>query len=57
MIFSKEKYQIHNLRTLSIQSGEFMRELPFGDTIYLISNKSKYSRPKVILPKTGRIKN
>ncbi|MCD9564314.1 hypothetical protein [Tenacibaculum maritimum] len=50
LVFEKENYQAHNLRTLSIQSGEFMKELPFGDTIYLISKNSKYSRPKTTLP-------
>ncbi|WP_159288241.1 hypothetical protein [Tenacibaculum maritimum] len=50
LTFSKKGYRKFNLRTLSIQSGEFMKELPFGDTIYLISKNSKYSRPKTTLP-------
>lgn len=45
LFFYKNGFQSHNLKTISIQSGEFMRELPFGDTIYLIPKGSKYSRP------------
>ena len=50
LIFEKKEFKMHNLKTISIQSGEFVRELPFGDTIYVISKKSKYSRPKITLP-------
>ncbi|PKH52662.1 hypothetical protein CXF68_19000 [Tenacibaculum sp. Bg11-29] len=49
LIFHKEGYQLHALKTLSIQSGEFMKEQPFGDTIFIISKDSKYNRPKIKL--------
>ncbi len=50
LIFKKKGFQPHVLKTISVQSGEFIRELPFGDTIYLISKNSKYSRPIITLP-------
>ncbi|MCD9583950.1 hypothetical protein [Tenacibaculum maritimum] len=49
LTFSKKGYRKFNLSTFSRQN-KFTRELPFGDTIYLISKNSKYSRPKTTLP-------
>ncbi len=49
LTFSKKGYKKYNLNTFNRQN-EFTRELPFGDTIYIISKESKYSRPKTTLP-------
>jgi hypothetical protein len=52
LIFIKENYQKLSVSTLNRQH-EYMRESPFGDTIYLISKKSKYKRPNITLPNNG----
>ena len=49
LIYTKEDYRKLSVSTLNRQH-EFTREVPFGDTIYLISVKSKYRRPKITLP-------
>ena len=49
LIFEKSSHQKFSISTLS-RYHEYMKELPFGDTIYLISKSSKYKRPKLTLP-------
>ena len=49
LLFEKENYRRFSLSTFDRQN-EFIKEQPFGDTIYLISKNSKHRRPQIALP-------
>ncbi|MEM0942274.1 MAG: hypothetical protein AAGI25_21155 [Bacteroidota bacterium] len=49
IIFKKENYRKFILSTLDRQH-EFVKEAPFGDTIYLTSKTSEHVRPLITLP-------